>query len=128
MNSAYATTKFGVVALSEAMEFELEGSGIGVSVLCPAAVNTMIYASSLLRPDRFGGSYRREGGFSTKGDLEKGLAPDVIGERVVQAIRDEEFYILTHSWGRVNLEKRHRRLLDAFDRAEAFEKTLAARG
>jgi NAD(P)-dependent dehydrogenase (short-subunit alcohol dehydrogenase family) len=127
-NSAYATTKFGVVALSEALRHELEGSSIGVSVLCPAAVNTGIYASSLVRPERFGGPYRREGGFSTKADLEKGLAPDAIGDRVVQAIRDEEFFILTHSWGRANLQRRHDELMAAFDKAEQFERDLAKRG
>jgi NAD(P)-dependent dehydrogenase (short-subunit alcohol dehydrogenase family) len=37
---AYAMTKYAVLALSEALEQELAGSGIGVSVLCPGGVNT----------------------------------------------------------------------------------------
>ena len=36
----YAMTKYAVVALSEMLEHELAGSGIGVSVLCPAQVAT----------------------------------------------------------------------------------------
>ena len=43
---AYATSKFGVVALSEALSFDVKDAGIGVSVLCPAAVNTNIYPNS----------------------------------------------------------------------------------
>ena len=56
---AYAMTKYAVLALSEALEQELAGSGIGVSVLCPGGVRTSIFDSAATRPDRFGGSYRR---------------------------------------------------------------------
>ena len=37
---AYSMTKYAVVALSEALEQEVEDAGIGVSVLCPGAVET----------------------------------------------------------------------------------------
>jgi len=42
----------------------------------------------------------------------------------VQAIRDDEFYILTHSSPRAWVERRFARIMAAFDRAEAFEKRL----
>ena len=38
----YNVAKFGVVALSETLRAELDGTGVGVSVLCPGAVNTRI--------------------------------------------------------------------------------------
>ena len=38
-------TKHAVVALSEALAMELQGTGIGVSVLCPAQVGTTIQDS-----------------------------------------------------------------------------------
>ena len=50
---AYAMTKYAVLALSEALEQELAGSGIGVSVLCPGGVTTAIFDSAATRPDRF---------------------------------------------------------------------------
>ena len=56
---AYAMTKHAVIALSEALAMELRGSGIGVSVLCPAQVNTTLSDSGSRRPERFGGSYER---------------------------------------------------------------------
>src|ERR1035437_475244 len=51
----YSATKAAVVALSEALAQDMEDSGIGVSVLCPAAVNTRIAESERNRPARFGG-------------------------------------------------------------------------
>lgn len=119
--SAYSMTKYAVVALSEALEQELEGSGIGVSVLCPAAVDTSIHLSERSRPERLGGpTVRPENHFM--GDIIKdGWAPDAVGERVVQAILGDEFYILTHTEPREWIERRHRRIEAAFDRAAAFE-------
>ena len=58
---AYAMTKYAVLALSEALEQELQGTGIGVSVLCPGGVKTAIFESAAHRPGRFGGSYQRPG-------------------------------------------------------------------
>src|SRR5262249_54752044 len=45
-NGAYAMTKYAIVAASEALALDLEGSNLGVSVLCPAVVATTLYASS----------------------------------------------------------------------------------
>ena len=45
---AYSMTKYAVVALSEALDQDLGGSGIGVSVLCPAAVATHLPDTCLL--------------------------------------------------------------------------------
>ena len=33
-------SKYAVLSLSEALEHELEGTDVGVSVLCPGPVNT----------------------------------------------------------------------------------------
>src|SRR5690606_37377965 len=41
----YATTKFAVVGLSEAMRGDLAAKNIGVSVLCPGVVRTNIFDS-----------------------------------------------------------------------------------
>ena len=52
----YCVTKHGVVALAETLFLELQGTGVGVSVLCPGLVKTGIFESERNRPDRFGGS------------------------------------------------------------------------
>ena len=121
---AYAMTKYAVVALSEALEQELAGSGIGVSVLCPAAVDTGIHLSARARPGRFGGPFTRDADHFMGDLIKQGLRPEQVGVRVVQAIRDGEFYILTHSSPRAWVEQRFARIMAAFDRAEAFEKRL----
>lgn len=43
---AYATTKFAVFGLSEALQQELHRSGIGLTVICPGIINTPITRSS----------------------------------------------------------------------------------
>src|SRR3990172_7023594 len=92
---AYSMTKYAVVALSEALEQELSGSGIGVSVLCPAAVRTAIYDSARNRPARLGGPFRREQQHFLKDTIADGLTPLQVGERVLRAIRDDEFFVFT---------------------------------
>ena len=46
----YCTTKFAVRGLSECLQLDLAPQGIGVSVLCPGAVNTNIHEAVLTRP------------------------------------------------------------------------------
>jgi NAD(P)-dependent dehydrogenase (short-subunit alcohol dehydrogenase family) len=123
---AYSMTKYAVVALSEALEQELQGSGIGVSVLCPAAVRTSIYDSAKNRPARLGGPFERKQHRFLKDTIADGLAPVEVGERVLRAIRDDEFFVFTHSEPRQVIEARHRRILDAFDRIAAIEKEAHA--
>lgn len=116
---AYSMTKYAVVALSEALEQELAGSGIGVSVLCPGAVNTNIFDSAATRPEQFGGPYMREAQEKLRErSLARGLAPEFVGRRVVQAMRDGQFYILTHASERDAIQARHRRIEAALDAAK----------
>ena len=51
----YSMTKYAALSLSEALEHELEGTNIGVSVLCPGPINTNIARGARNRPDHMGG-------------------------------------------------------------------------
>src|SRR5438045_2135958 len=51
----YSMSKYAVLSLSEALEHELEGTSVGVSVLCPGPVNTNIPRGARNRPDHLGG-------------------------------------------------------------------------
>jgi NAD(P)-dependent dehydrogenase (short-subunit alcohol dehydrogenase family) len=117
---AYAMTKHGVVALSEALEMELRGSGIGISVLCPAQVNTTLYESGSRRPERFGGSYEREDLPAARTRSETGLSADAVGRQVVHTIRTGEYFVFTHPDARSRIEERHARMLAGFDAAEDY--------
>ena len=48
-------SKYAVLSLSEALEHELEGTNVGVSVLCPGPVNTNIPRGARNRPAHMGG-------------------------------------------------------------------------
>ena len=51
----YSMSKYAALSLSEALEHELEGSNVGVSVLCPGPINTNIARGARNRPDHMGG-------------------------------------------------------------------------
>jgi NAD(P)-dependent dehydrogenase (short-subunit alcohol dehydrogenase family) len=123
---AYAMSKYAVLALSEALEQELAGTNIGVSILCPGGVNTSIFDSAATRPDRFGGSYKRPEQEAMKSAFATGaLNPETVGRRVLQAIQDNEFYILTHTNEREAITKRFDRIRAAFDRADTIMPTIS---
>jgi NAD(P)-dependent dehydrogenase (short-subunit alcohol dehydrogenase family) len=114
-NGSYAMTKYAIVAASEALALDLEGCRIGVSVLCPALVNTTLHASSQRRPARLGGPYQRPGAEIARAWQASGLSPDDVGERVLDAVARSEFFILTHEEPRSWIEDRHARILAGFD-------------
>lgn len=115
---AYATTKFAVVALSEALAIDLAEAGIGVSVLCPAAVATDIYPNSAHSRGKLGGRNRFA---STPADIAGGMDPEEIGRRVVNAIEVGQFYLVTHPETRQWVEDRHARILADYDKTVAYE-------
>jgi NAD(P)-dependent dehydrogenase (short-subunit alcohol dehydrogenase family) len=119
-SGAYAATKFGVVALTESLAYDLAESPIGASVLAPAAVKTRIYTSGENRPARFGGPYEEPGNNPFQRELEHGLEPDVVGERVVRAIRNRELYVFTHMETKEWLLARHQRIIDAYEYCERW--------
>jgi len=110
----YNVAKFGVVALSETLALELAqaGSPIGVSVLCPGAVNTRIVDADRNRPASVAAVHPTtavEQRFkASAGSLlaERGLAPAEVAERVLEAIRTRRFWILPHpGWADVMAER-----------------------
>lgn len=84
----YSATKGAVIALSEALALYLRPRGIGVTCLCPGPVSTNIgqHISFSGPPVKMRGPGK---------DL-VGLAPEVVGEQVRQAILDDRFLLLTH--------------------------------
>ena len=109
---AYAVSKFGVVAYSEAMRQDLEPDGIGVSTLCPGPIKTKLAESDRLR----------EAGEATGGKsqalwefIREGMAPEDIGPIVLEGIRDNVAYIYTHDFSEI-FGDRFQKVLQDFDR------------
>jgi NAD(P)-dependent dehydrogenase (short-subunit alcohol dehydrogenase family) len=99
----YNVSKHGVVTLAETLvrDLQLVNAPVGVSVLCPGWVNTGIGDSGRNRPDELrdaGAGNVLESGESSplKAVLEAGLPPAEVAAMVVDAIRTDRFYILTH--------------------------------
>jgi NAD(P)-dependent dehydrogenase (short-subunit alcohol dehydrogenase family) len=115
---AYSTSKFAVVALTEALAKDLAGTNIGVSVLTPAAVSTEIYVNSASLRGSLGGPnpFAR-----TPADIAAGLTPDEVGARVLDGIRAGQLYLITHPETRDWITERHQRLMAAYDFAAQRE-------
>jgi len=118
--TAYAVTKAGVVAMSEGTHFELQRRApkIGVSVLCPAFVDTNILDSHRNRPAGLTSAPPTERTPETEvymewfqSQLKHGLKPRDVGHQVVAAIRARKFYILTHPDFTPLIEERMKRIV-----------------
>jgi NAD(P)-dependent dehydrogenase (short-subunit alcohol dehydrogenase family) len=95
----YATTKAGLVALSEHLRLELDGKGIGVSVLCPGAVKTNIRESGRARPVhlREGSAFLEEEAKWREVAIDPDwLDPIEVGRMTVEAILADRLYIFSH--------------------------------
>lgn len=126
LTGAYSMTKYAVVALSEGLHNELQGSSIGVSILAPAAVDTQIHLSERSRPERLGGpTVRAQNHFM--GDLIRGsMTPEAVGERVAHGIETNELYIFTHPETQHWLDRRHAAITAAFDEARRLAQDQSA--
>jgi NAD(P)-dependent dehydrogenase (short-subunit alcohol dehydrogenase family) len=110
----YAATKHAALALTQSLEMELEGTNIGVSALCPGAVNTRLYRSASHRPDRFGGAFERPQDAFLREFMELGTPPERVGQYVLEGIRERRFFIMTDGGARPGLEEHFDRIREGF--------------
>lgn len=113
----YSMSKYAAVSLSEALEHELEGTNVGVSVLCPGPINTNIARGARNRPDHMGGPQVRANDEAVLAErlATKGIDPKTVGERVVDAIRTKTFYAFVSAVPADVIKDRHRRIEAALD-------------
>jgi NAD(P)-dependent dehydrogenase (short-subunit alcohol dehydrogenase family) len=92
----YNTTKFAVRGMSESLRYSLADKGIGVSCVCPGLVKSYIYASDDIRPQALmaGAKPVNREGIEKLADVHQiGMEPDVIAERILQGMRENQAYI-----------------------------------
>lgn len=112
----YTTSKFAVVAYSEALAAELAPSGIGVSVLCPSLTRTNLMDAARNRPESLG---RAEAGldFLVPG-VEQGMDPDRVARIALRGIREGALWIFSDgSFGEL-IGNRFAGVAAALERAE----------
>jgi NAD(P)-dependent dehydrogenase (short-subunit alcohol dehydrogenase family) len=114
----YNATKHAVVTISETLYRDLRviGTSVGVSVLCPGFVRTYIAESERNRPgwapvsedDALAEASR----VMVRQMVEGGIEPSQVADRVIDAVRTDTFYVLTHEVSRSMVEARMRDILE----------------
>lgn len=123
----YNATKFAVVGMMETFAADHRKDNINASVLCPGIVATNIGHSGRNRPDNYGGAVTPNEKDTTAQMLAQGLDPDIVGNLVLEAIREDQFYIFTDPSLRSLLETRCRRIMDGFDWADNCQSLAGAK-
>ncbi|MCT6903399.1 MAG: SDR family NAD(P)-dependent oxidoreductase, partial [Lactobacillus sp.] len=103
---AYYATKFAVVGMTEAVEYDLqaEEANVGLHVFCPAFVQTDLYHTEEHRPEKYtdksdpyySSEIFKEGQKQAKKDITTGMPLDNVPKIIFKALEDDKFYILTH--------------------------------
>jgi NAD(P)-dependent dehydrogenase (short-subunit alcohol dehydrogenase family) len=113
---AYTTAKFAVVGMTEVLRAEMDPHGVGVSVLCPGLVRTNIGIEDDNAPPA-----------QDRPEMEGGMDPALVGARVVEAIRANELYVLTHGGYEERLAARAHRVQRAAEVAARWQQEAATR-
>jgi NAD(P)-dependent dehydrogenase (short-subunit alcohol dehydrogenase family) len=130
----YNTAKFAVRGLSYSLRHSMYKYGIGVSVVHPGLVKSVIYASDDLRPGHLKGAMKPVDQAAVErlaGIHDYGMEPDVIGARILDGIRENRANVFTHPDHKDELREIMDEILadyrdypedEGFDRRVAFEK------
>ncbi|SUZ60542.1 uncharacterized protein METZ01_LOCUS13396 [marine metagenome] len=119
----YGVSKHAALALSESLwqGLKKKKSKIGASVLCPGFVATNIIESDRNRPDHL--AAKNKANFVLKKlaatVLKRGKEPNEIAQVTLQAIRDNQFYILPHTNYDDMIKERYSRILARTEPQEA---------
>jgi NAD(P)-dependent dehydrogenase (short-subunit alcohol dehydrogenase family) len=112
----YAASKHAVVAISEvlAKDLQMAGAELRVSVLCPGWVKTRIADGAV----KMGAVQKL---------VAHGMAPELVADRVLEAICEERFYVLTHPEMTPAIAERMKDLLEQRNPTvdEAFRKMFS---
>jgi len=109
----YTPTKFAIVGLSESLVMEVADKGVGVSVLCPGLVDTQLISQSFaVRPSSMNSGIDHK---QPAPDTAQGISRFVVGEQVMDAVREGLFYVITHDDYRDIIEMRHEGIISALD-------------
>jgi NAD(P)-dependent dehydrogenase (short-subunit alcohol dehydrogenase family) len=106
----YVAAKAAVVTISESIRDELSQENIGVTVLCPGPIRTNIGELAKNRPPQFGvgEAFRAaEEAGATRVPFPSMMEPSEVGRLVLDAIRRNDLYVITHGEWRPFAESRH---------------------
>lgn len=113
---AYSVSKFGVAALTEVLQLELQdaGSRVHVTQLVPGSVHTNIAQSTRHRPDGDEGALQDAAIDLSFSSSTHWLEPAEVGRITVRAIENDDPYAITHPDRWPAVAKRFDRIEQAF--------------
>jgi len=92
IHSPYSTAKAGLVGLSEVLRFDLQRYNIGVTLVCPGAVNTPMTDSvqiiGLDRNSPFGQELYNK-------FIKRAIPPERVAKQIIKAIKKKKYLVLT---------------------------------
>ncbi len=125
MMGPYNISKYGVVALSETMakEMAMMQTTLGVSVLCPAFVQTKIATSDRNLPDEVKAAHGRDESAATTSGTQSvieqlvasGIPTADVADAVHDAVVNDEFWILTHPESTPSITERARQIVEGIN-------------
>ncbi|HLA82634.1 MAG TPA: SDR family NAD(P)-dependent oxidoreductase [Thermoleophilia bacterium] len=116
MTAPYSAAKAAVINLMESYRLSLAKYSIGVSVLCPAAINSNIHNAGDTRPKHLEntGYLMDDKAISTlKTIYEAGMDPVALAKWVKKGIEAEQLYILPYPEEREALERHFKQIVDS---------------
>lgn len=127
--SPYIVSKHAVVALSEVLYHELGAlkTGVGVSCLCPGAVDTGIARSERVRPPERGqaaplrSEVEQRFAEGLAAGIESGMSPAALAEHAFAAVSEGRFWIFPDPMYREGFEVRARSILEGENPFQALE-------
>ena len=98
-HAAYSASKFGLRGISEVLRFDLERHGIGVSLVCPGAVNTPLTGTIEIlgvdttekRAQKMSANFKRHA-----------VSPETAARAILKGVKRNEYMVFTSSdirWG-----------------------------
>jgi len=112
----YSAAKAAVINLMESYRISLKKYGIGVSVLCPAAINSNIHNATDTRPEHLAntGYLVDDRAVDTLRTIyEAGMDPVDLAKWLKKGIEDEQFYIIPYPEEREALERHFKEIVDS---------------
>lgn len=113
----YTASKFAVTGLGECLAMNLKEHGIGVSILCPGAIATGLFESTpAVRPKELSDIGAHLVALDETDPVSQeifagAMSSEEVGRKVMQGIRRNDLYIITHAEIRPTIEARLKALL-----------------
>ncbi len=93
-HAAYSASKFGVRGISEVLRFDLAQHGIGVSLVCPGAVNTPLVGSvNIVGVDRNNPEVQA----TVKRFQRHSVTPEKAAQAILRGIKNNRYMVFTSS-------------------------------